>query len=268
MTSEIGLSPHFLAAENRDFDTAIGRKLCLGVEAGLLPHLHAVLAERGGQTVLESYGRGPDENWGRPLGEVVFENVSFGYDPRRPIRPWVFTIVRNRTVDLLRRSYYSAPVEQPPASAGADYDAAADPAEELAAGEVLDGERLAGRAGEAHADANDPLAVVGGAELGIERRVLAGHRPFHHHHVGLVLKDDGAAFLGAGDQRAAHGHRIGGDVDRLRTGRNAQLRLVGQRRPLRRSGLAGRKGNRAEAEENKASHRQSRGSKDHSSGTF
>jgi RNA polymerase sigma-70 factor (ECF subfamily) len=27
------------------------------------------------------------------------------YDPRRPFRPWLFTIVRNRTVDLLRRSY-------------------------------------------------------------------------------------------------------------------------------------------------------------------
>ncbi|GAB4534434.1 MAG: serine hydrolase domain-containing protein [Roseibium sp.] len=74
--SGLSLSPHFLAAENRGFDTAIGRKLCLGVEAGLLPHLHAVLAERGGQIVLESYGRGPDENWGRPLGEVVYDGET------------------------------------------------------------------------------------------------------------------------------------------------------------------------------------------------
>lgn len=74
MVSENGvsLSPHALAAEKRGFDTAIGRKLCAGVESGLLPHLHAVLAERGGETVLESYGTGPDENWGVPLGEVRF----------------------------------------------------------------------------------------------------------------------------------------------------------------------------------------------------
>jgi len=70
--AELSLSPHALAAERLGFDTAIGRRLCAGVEAGLLPHLHAVLAERGGETVLESYGSGPDENWGRPIGEVAF----------------------------------------------------------------------------------------------------------------------------------------------------------------------------------------------------
>ncbi|MCK7613514.1 serine hydrolase domain-containing protein [Roseibium sediminicola] len=71
-TGELSLSPHALAAERRGFDTAIGRRLCAGVEAGLLPHLHVVLAERGGETVLESYGSGPDENWGRSIGEVTF----------------------------------------------------------------------------------------------------------------------------------------------------------------------------------------------------
>ena len=71
--ASVSLSPHALAADNRGFDPMIGRKLVSGVEAGLLPHLHAVLAERGGETVLESYGRGPDESWGRPLGEVAFD---------------------------------------------------------------------------------------------------------------------------------------------------------------------------------------------------
>eukprot|EP00903_Cladosiphon_okamuranus_P001956 g1954.t1 len=69
----LSLSPHALVAEQRGFDTSIGRKLCAGVEAGLLPHLHAVLAERAGETVLESYGSGPDENWGRPIGHVQFD---------------------------------------------------------------------------------------------------------------------------------------------------------------------------------------------------
>jgi CubicO group peptidase (beta-lactamase class C family) len=68
----LSLSPHTAAAERRGFDPRIGGRLCAGAEAGLLPHLHVVLAERGGETVLESYGRGPDENWGRPLGEVSF----------------------------------------------------------------------------------------------------------------------------------------------------------------------------------------------------
>jgi CubicO group peptidase (beta-lactamase class C family) len=69
----VSLSPHALAAENRGFDPMIGRKLVAGVESGLLPHLHVVLAERGGETILESYGKGPDESWGQPLGNVVFD---------------------------------------------------------------------------------------------------------------------------------------------------------------------------------------------------
>ncbi|POF28690.1 serine hydrolase domain-containing protein [Roseibium marinum] len=71
-TNGLSLSSHVFAAERRGFDAAIGRKLCAGEEAGLLPHLHAVLAERGGETVLESYGTGADENWGAPLGEINF----------------------------------------------------------------------------------------------------------------------------------------------------------------------------------------------------
>ncbi|MHA7777497.1 serine hydrolase domain-containing protein [Roseibium sp. M-1] len=69
----VSFSPHSAVAEKRGFDPAVGRKLCAGVEAGLLPHLHVVLAERGGETVLESYGSGPDENWGRSIGDVTFD---------------------------------------------------------------------------------------------------------------------------------------------------------------------------------------------------
>lgn len=70
--SPVSLSPHEAAAEKQGFDPKIGRKLQAGVEAGLLRHLHIVLVERGGETVLESYGAGADENWGRPLGTVTF----------------------------------------------------------------------------------------------------------------------------------------------------------------------------------------------------
>ncbi|WP_299473586.1 serine hydrolase [uncultured Roseibium sp.] len=73
LDAAISLSPHAMAAENRGFDPLIGRKLVAGVESGLLPHLHVVLAERGGETILESYGRGPDESWGKSLGEVEFD---------------------------------------------------------------------------------------------------------------------------------------------------------------------------------------------------
>jgi RNA polymerase sigma-70 factor (ECF subfamily) len=36
---------------------------------------------------------------------LAIHNGRHTYDPKRPFRPWLFTIVRNKTVDLLRRSY-------------------------------------------------------------------------------------------------------------------------------------------------------------------
>ena len=58
------------------------------------------------------------------------------YDPKRAFRPWLFTIVRNKTVDLLRRSYAgeraaTAVLEETVA------DAAQAPDEQLSAGDVL-----------------------------------------------------------------------------------------------------------------------------------
>jgi len=60
------------------------------------------------------------------------------YDPRRPFRPWFFTIVRNKTIDLLRRAYYAPAPADEGAARGAESDAgAADPAGSVAAGELL-----------------------------------------------------------------------------------------------------------------------------------
>jgi RNA polymerase sigma-70 factor (ECF subfamily) len=57
------------------------------------------------------------------------------YDPRRPFRPWLYAIVRNRAIDFTRHSFRAPHVLAP---AGAAIEAqAADPAEEIAAGELL-----------------------------------------------------------------------------------------------------------------------------------
>lgn len=56
------------------------------------------------------------------------------YDPKRPFRPWFFTIVRNRVIDLLRNAYASK--EAPMTTI--DYRAHhPDPSDEIAAGEIL-----------------------------------------------------------------------------------------------------------------------------------
>jgi RNA polymerase sigma-70 factor (ECF subfamily) len=58
------------------------------------------------------------------------------YDPKRLFRPWFFTIVRNKTVDFLRRSHAAArPIK---GEEDALQDAMEpDPADELVAGELL-----------------------------------------------------------------------------------------------------------------------------------
>lgn len=50
----------------------VADRLDLAYRSGLLDGLHAVIALRHGQTVLESYFSGADENWGQPLGQVSF----------------------------------------------------------------------------------------------------------------------------------------------------------------------------------------------------
>lgn len=56
----------------RESGPDLAERLELGHPSGLLDGLHAVLALRGGRTILERYFTGVDEGWGRPLGEVAF----------------------------------------------------------------------------------------------------------------------------------------------------------------------------------------------------
>ncbi|MEO0979782.1 MAG: serine hydrolase [Pseudomonadota bacterium] len=119
----ISLSPHAISAENRGFDPMIGRKLVAGVESGLLRHLHVVLAERGGETVLESYGKGPDEDWGRPIGEV-----AFGPDTLHDLRSITKSIVSLLYGIALEKELVPR-IDTPILSEFPDYpDLAADPA--------------------------------------------------------------------------------------------------------------------------------------------
>ncbi|WP_029355874.1 serine hydrolase [Bosea sp. 117] len=54
------------------FAPDLAEKLDHGIRSGLLRSLHAVLVSRHGRLVLEHYGEGEDEAWGRPLGRMAF----------------------------------------------------------------------------------------------------------------------------------------------------------------------------------------------------
>ncbi len=54
------------------FAADLAERLDYGIRSGLLRDLHAVLVVRSGRIVLEQYYEGPDESWGRPLGQVAF----------------------------------------------------------------------------------------------------------------------------------------------------------------------------------------------------
>lgn len=62
--------------ESAGFAADIDERLTLGVRSGLLSNLHAVLALRNGDIVLERYFSGQDEDWGRPLGSVDFDATT------------------------------------------------------------------------------------------------------------------------------------------------------------------------------------------------
>jgi catechol 2,3-dioxygenase-like lactoylglutathione lyase family enzyme len=105
-------------------------------------------------------------------------------------------------------------------------------------GKILNNERLTWGACEAKPDADNPVAVVRGTKLAVQCRVFAGELALHDDHIRLVLDHDGAAFLGAGNQRGANGHRVGGNLNALSALRHGQLRLISKGRLLGVAGLA------------------------------
>ncbi|MFO1080535.1 MAG: serine hydrolase [Reyranellaceae bacterium] len=53
-------------------DDGFARRLAEAEAAGRVSGLHALLVWKAGRTVFEHYGKGADESWGTPLGEVAF----------------------------------------------------------------------------------------------------------------------------------------------------------------------------------------------------
>jgi len=67
---------------------------------------------------------------------LAIHNARHTYDPTRPFRPWLFAIVRNKTVDLLRRSYAGQRGTVEPIDANLP-DQSPGPDQEIETGEIL-----------------------------------------------------------------------------------------------------------------------------------
>ncbi len=72
---------------------------------------------------------------------IAIHRARHTYDPRRSFRPWLFTIVRHKAIDLLRRQRvqrHSAPVEADEEHAGVQVEPV-DPSHGLDAATLLEG---------------------------------------------------------------------------------------------------------------------------------
>lgn len=65
-----------VAAGTVGFNEAFLAALTQSIRGGYYLNTHAVLVEKAGRLVYEAYFEGPDESWGDPLGNVVFDNKT------------------------------------------------------------------------------------------------------------------------------------------------------------------------------------------------
>ena len=65
------------------FAPDLAKRLATGLRSGQLPDIHAVLVARRGRMVLEHYGSGRDEAWGRELGHPRDTNGTLEVQNRR-----------------------------------------------------------------------------------------------------------------------------------------------------------------------------------------
>jgi CubicO group peptidase (beta-lactamase class C family) len=64
------MTPRRVSAESPSQD--IAQRLARVQQEGKVDGLHTLLVSQGGKLMIEHYGRGNDETWGRPLGVVTF----------------------------------------------------------------------------------------------------------------------------------------------------------------------------------------------------
>jgi RNA polymerase sigma-70 factor, ECF subfamily len=114
------------------------------------------------------------------------------WDPRRPFKPWFFTIVHHKTVDVLRRSSY-APTHGRRSLHGsaAEPRAGGEPADELAPGDILN------QLGAAHRDALMMTKIEGhslaeaAALAGISEAAMKSRVARAIHATAVLLQRDG-----------------------------------------------------------------------------
>jgi CubicO group peptidase (beta-lactamase class C family) len=109
------------ALAERGFAPDLAETFAAGLRSGLLRDVHALLVSRHGEIVLEHYGAGADEAWGRPLGRV-----QFGPDVLHDLRSVSKSIIGLLYGIALGRGLVP-PVDAPLLAAFADYADLATP---------------------------------------------------------------------------------------------------------------------------------------------
>lgn len=141
------------------FAPGLARKLQAGIDSGLLTGLHAVSVSRNGETVLEAFYEGEDENWGAALGRV-----TFGPDTLHDLRSVTKSIVGVLYGIALDRGL----VPQPEASLYAQFPDYADLAEDEGKAAITIGHALSMTVGLAWDEFSRPYTDHLNSEIAME----------------------------------------------------------------------------------------------------